>query len=380
MVSEDTKQFIINLRKEELELYNKSLSNENLYNKYSNIRKLKWNNAKTYNKYLKDIQNIRKNELYNETHNEFCEENETYKILRNINDKDNPHDKSMKMILSNKAEAVNVINEMLKLSDKFKIKVEDIEICENEFVTLDYKTRQSDIIYKNKEKRIYFLIENQSKIDKTMPFRIAEYSIEIMRKSMLESSKKEIPLVVPIVIYTGKAKWNVSQDIINSQVKLEGYSNLGIGNYKLLDVHNYSEKDLIEMPGVLPKILLLEKTNTITEIENIYKKIEKIKLKGSELEILNVYTLNVSKKKLGKETTEKILEKLNKESEEKSMLEDVIDEAIERGRASGIKTGKNETIKTIILNMIRRDFDDETIKTCTGINKQELERIKKEII
>lgn len=41
MVSEDTKQFIINLRKEELDLYNWSLNNENVYTKDSNIEKIK---------------------------------------------------------------------------------------------------------------------------------------------------------------------------------------------------------------------------------------------------------------------------------------------------------------------------------------------------
>ncbi len=67
------------------------------------------------------------------------------------------------------------------------------------------------------------------------------------------------------------------------------------------------------------------------------------------------------------------------------MLEDVIDEAIERGRASGIKTGiktgrivgKNETIKTIILNMISGQLDEEKIREYTGIDKRELEKIKK---
>lgn len=45
-----------------------------------------------------------------------------------------------------------------------------------------FEDRRSEIIYKLKEKPVYFLLEHQSTIDKNMPLRIWEYIGEIMRR------------------------------------------------------------------------------------------------------------------------------------------------------------------------------------------------------
>ena len=58
---------------------------------------------------------------------------------------------------------------------------------------------------------IYFiLLELQSKVDNMMPYRILEYMVEIWRKDRKNNKNKELPLIVPCVLYTGKSKWTKS--------------------------------------------------------------------------------------------------------------------------------------------------------------------------
>lgn len=86
-------------------------------------------------------------------------------------------------MLANSQEAANLINLALKKEDL--IKSSQIEQYKSSFVTKDYKNRESDIVYKdNINKGIYYLIEHQSKQDKMMPMRIAEYSIEIIKEAL----------------------------------------------------------------------------------------------------------------------------------------------------------------------------------------------------
>ena len=117
------------------------------------------------------------------------------------------HDKSIRMFLKDKAEAVNFINKVLYNKSKEPIKENEIEEHTEDFITIDYKDKEADIVYKdNREEGSYFLIEHQTKIDPYMPFRIAEYALEIMR---MEYRKGIMAEVTAIVLYTGKENWKV---------------------------------------------------------------------------------------------------------------------------------------------------------------------------
>lgn len=112
------------------------------------------------------------------------------------------------------------------------IKCEDIELYNNRFVSKSFYNKETDVIYKMKEREIYFLIEHQSTVDYNMPKRILQYKVEIIsqstREERINSKKYKIPLVEAIVIYTGKRKWDVEEEIEKVQEKLEGSKNKGI--------------------------------------------------------------------------------------------------------------------------------------------------------
>ena len=87
------------------------------------------------------------------------------------------HDKLFRDLLNNKEEMKDFLNKYLKL----EINLEDLEKYNSSFITNKYQNKESDIVYKLKNKNIFFLIEHQSKVDKTMLLRLMEYSVEIIR-------------------------------------------------------------------------------------------------------------------------------------------------------------------------------------------------------
>ncbi len=101
-----------------------------------------------------------------------AEEVEEYKIpteeerkygQENIEKINKKHDKMVKVIFSQKREVAAFLNQFLNLKEK--IKAEQLQPCQTEFITWQYQGKQADIVYRLKEKPVYFLIEHQSTVN-----------------------------------------------------------------------------------------------------------------------------------------------------------------------------------------------------------------------
>ncbi|PAV01140.1 ISNCY family transposase [Arsenophonus sp. ENCA] len=118
-----------------------------------------------------------------------------------------PHDSVFKQFLSEKETAKDFFDiwlpdEIKALCDSDSIKVES-----GSFIDSNMKNYQSDILYSVSTTKgrgyIYVLIEHQSTPDKLMAWRLMRYSMAAMQKH-LEAGHKKLPLVFPILFYTGE--------------------------------------------------------------------------------------------------------------------------------------------------------------------------------
>ena len=105
-----------------------------------------------------------------------------------IKKKHQKHDKIIRDILNDKEEVLKITNKYIK--PKNKLAKEEIEKYETSYITNEFQNKEADIVYKLKEKEIYFLIEHQTKVEKAMAYRMAEYSLEIMRSRIITNNVK----------------------------------------------------------------------------------------------------------------------------------------------------------------------------------------------
>ena len=300
------------------------------------------------------------------------------------------------------------INKVLGLKNtKYEISKDKLEKCDTSFITKTYYNKEADVIYKRTDMEVYFLIENQSTVDKNMSVRILEYEVEILRdiiKNKKENKSnnknktelKENPTIIPIVLYTGEEKWNEKTYITETQIQMPGYRNKEFGRYILVDANKYQEEELLKEEGALWKIILLEKSNNI---ENTYKKISKRKLKKYVKEIIYEYTCNVARLLLSEKVVEEIKEKYkNKQGGESMLLEYLVRakeegriDGIKVGRAAGIKAGRTAGIKVgkaagvkvgikkgtirIAKQLKKMGFKIEDIEKATKLSKDEIEKL-----
>ena len=106
------------------------------------------------------------------------EDSESYKL----NQLHQYKDKGFKLVLEEREEATEFINRAMGIKGTpYALEKEDIEKYNSSFITQDFKAKESDLVYKKKEEDIFFLMEQQSKIDYSMAYRILNYCIEIIR-------------------------------------------------------------------------------------------------------------------------------------------------------------------------------------------------------
>lgn len=131
----------------------------------------------------------------------------------------------------------------------------DLELVNKSFILKDYDERESDIIYKIKlqEQEIYFyvLLELQSTVDFTMPFRL--------------------------LIYNGKNNWTVNMNFKEMQ---QGYELFGEHlvdfKYILFDVNRYNDDELIGIGNLIASVFMLDKLGDIELFVDRFKKLSNI--------------------------------------------------------------------------------------------------------
>lgn len=275
------------------------------------------------------------------------------KIINNV------HDKVFRKIFDNKSETIKFINRSLKL--KNKIKEEKIEKYNSSFITITLKNKESDIVYKLKEKNIFFLIEHQTKIDYSMPLRILEYENEIMRSAIdikkINKKKYKMPLIIPIVLYTGKQKWNAKTYLMETQERLDGFDGIEFGKYNLIDINVYNKDELLKEETILSKLMLIEKSKNIDELliylDNVIKEIENKRniYTDKQIEVLiNLIDLML-RKKIGNKMAEKLIKKLKGEETKMLAVLEMIEKDNKRIREEGIKEGEKK-YKSMLINII----------------------------
>ena len=283
------------------------------------------------------------------------------------------HDKIFRTVLDRKSDAIALINKALNT----QLEVQEIEKYNSSFINKVFQNREADIVYKIKDRSIFILIEHQTKVDYLMPYRILEYEVAIMQSAIdldkIKNKESKIPLVIPIVLYTGNKKWNAKKYLEENQEKIEGIEN-GLGNYNLIDINEMTEKELLEDNSFISKMILIEKSKNTENIVEILEKIVKI-TKEEDKETLRRIISIILEEKIGMTKAKELIEKM--EGDEGNML--AVVDMIRRENQMYIEIGKKEgelkeKIK-IVTNMLKEKFNVETIQKITGINKEEIEKI-----
>ena len=288
------------------------------------------------------------------------------------------HDKLFKIILSNKQEAAKFMNKVLKIN--YKIMAEKLELYNKEYITTKFEKMESDIVYKIAEKNTYIIIEHQSTVDRLMPYRIFQYTAELLREVIEKDKVKNINYlqtrIIAIVLYTGNRKWNI-QNIDDLQAPLEGYKKIK-PPYILVDINKFSKRELLEDDLMITKAMLIEKEKSVEGILNSLEQIRKKILANPNKRQMQLF-MTIVRYILLSIDDEETKTLLQAEIEEMKGVEEdmlhatmVLNEAFEKREKKGRMAG----IKEIAKKLLKQNMKIETISEITGLTIEEIEKLK----
>ena len=305
------------------------------------------------------------------------------------------HDKLIRKLLDNKTEFVKFMKQFLG----YDIKESETEKYNRKFITdLGFKVRESDIIYKIKDKEIFVLIEHQSTVNYKMPERITEYCVLIINsRSDYKKKQTKAPAILPVVLNTSTKKWDASLTIVQEKEEYYGFPELEFPKYNLVDVNTYKDEELLRNRTGLSLAMLFEKQKNKENLEKIFKII--IKRGTNEYEkrcLLLMLEYSDKIKKLFKNELEEYKNKIkrgkgdnmtNFENLYLQLLDEKFNNGIKQGMSQGmsqgikqgISEGKSQGIAQVVKEMIKEKVKDEQIMKYTHISKKQLEKIKLQV-
>ena len=326
----------------------------------------------------------------------------------------NQHDVGYKYLLSHKKTFIELLKSFVK--EKWVEDIEDtnIVLVSKSYILQDFKEKESDIVYKVKLKEkdiiFYCLLELQSTVDYEMPIRLLFYMTEIWRdilKNVNDRERKKenfrLPAIVPLILYNGENQWTACRSFKEILDGYELFEDCILDfNYTLFDVNRYKEEELLKLANLISTIFLLDqKVNMPVIKERLQKTANILKLSDEQFTLFKNWVKRIFKPRMTQPIQEELEMILDKASamEVKEMVsnlaltlekelseaqhrgkqegrEEGIKEGIKEGREAGKKEGKKEVAKSMLVN----GMDIDLIIRLTGLSREVVEEMKKDII
>jgi predicted transposase/invertase (TIGR01784 family) len=191
----------------------------------------------------------------------------------NISDKEQPqkHDEGYKGILSNKDSFLYFLKKYIGAPWTNDISADDMERVDTSFVTGEYRLIDSDIIYKlqmnGADVYFYVLLELQSEVDFTMPFRMLRYMVELLNYIFKNTDEKirerknfRLPAIVPIILYNGDDNWTAARSYREYTENHEIFGDSIIDfSYLLFDLKRTDKEKFLQTKKLVDIIFSLER-------------------------------------------------------------------------------------------------------------------------
>lgn len=235
---------------------------------------------------------------------------------------------------------------------------------------------------------IALLLEHQSTVDYKMPLRIQKYVLRICEDYLTKNDNAKIPLIYPLIFYTGDTKYNAPLSFYSLFNNSELAKRFLTEPIQLIETNGFTKEDIrgryyaglmtyfmahIRQKDIFPYIKeVIEFITRISEQGNI-EFIETIlyyianradteKIDGIFSEFKKAVTLK------HKEDIMTIAERLEQRGKEAG-----IQIGEQRGKEAGIRIG----LEKVAANMLIKNLDEKVIAESTGLSLEEIKKLRK---
>lgn len=193
-----------------------------------------------------------------------------------MNPPNNIHDTLFRYTMSHRAVAADFLCHYLPADVTSQLRLDTLTIAKDTFVAPDQREHYSDLLYTvllqgDKPGFVYFLFEHKSQPDRFVALQILRYMVEIWELHRKQhKSTQTLPLIIPIVVYHGKRRRNVSRLV--DLIDLPALANNAYAPCFELAFYDFSPASEEKIKGVIALRLMLtcfRAKNNPTTVEHV---------------------------------------------------------------------------------------------------------------
>ena len=300
-----------------------------------------------------------------------------------------PHDATFRQFLTQPDVARDFMQLHLPAELRAICDLTTLKLESGSFVEDDLRQFYSDVLYSLKTSAgdgyIHVLIEHQSTPDKHMAFRLIRYAVAAMQRH-LEAGHKKLPLVIPVLFYTGKrspypysTRWLDAFDDPARAERLYG------GAFPLVDVTVIPD-DEIMIHRSMAALTLLQKHIHQRDIATLTDRLATLlmanTLSSPQIVALIHYLLQAGESADYEAFVRELARRVPQHGDalmtiaqqlEQKGLEKGIQLGEERGIERGIQLGEQRGKLEVARTMLQNGLDRDTVMKMTGLSADDLE-------
>jgi predicted transposase/invertase (TIGR01784 family) len=293
-----------------------------------------------------------------------------------------PHAKAFTFFFKDKETAISMLKGYLPENIKKKLDFKSLKISKDSFIDKRLKNYFADLLYEIKLKSgkksafIYILFEHKCWEDWFVCLQLLKYMVRIWELFLKQNEdEKYLPVIVPLVLYHGQPKWELSKNFISLFEDPAGFEPyIPDFSFDLQDVSHMPDENIQGSP-LLRMILTTFKYIHSPEIRNKLWDIFKLFLELSDkdniseyLEALVTYLVNSP----GKLTEEELQEPVNRLIEQGGVdMQTIFEKWIEKG----VDKGKWD----VVMKMLREGFSIDSISKVTDFTAHQINEFKEKM-
>ncbi len=267
-----------------------------------------------------------------------------------------------------------------------------LERASSSFISDSFRERHSDLIWRmhqrDQPRSLYVLLEFQSTPDPLMPLRLLSY-VSLLLQDLIRNGRHkpaELPVVLPIVLYTGTAPWRApleAADLFGS-LPPELRCHVPGLRYVLLDAKrlDLDRTDLAE--NLAAAILRIDTCDSPDDFSPLVRRVLDLATRLGNTGLRSSIAAWL-RRKLRKGSFGGII---ISELEDATMLEESIarweQEFLQQGRLEGLQEGRIEGMRRMLLGVLRQRFRrvPASMRQAVGAiqSERELQRLAKRVL
>ncbi|WP_101676311.1 Rpn family recombination-promoting nuclease/putative transposase [Alloalcanivorax mobilis] len=305
------------------------------------------------------------------------------------------HDTIYKLLFSHDRMIQDLLVGFLPQEWTAALDLDSLEKMNGSYVTDDLRGRHGDAVWRIRWGEdwlyVYLLLEFQSSVDRFMALRIMVYTAllhqDLIRRGELGADRR-LPPVLPVVLYNGERRWRAPTEVRPLiQPPPDGLERFQPNQgFLLIDEGAYASSQAQPLNNLVAALFRLEHHRSSDEVAGVLQLLVKW-LAGPEQAGLRRAFLEWLRRRLPQWFPGETFPEMHDLQEAYKMITNRFEEWKERQRLvgveQGVKRGRLDGERTLVLRLIQRRFGDvpaELRLRLEGASQDELERLADRVV